>query len=119
MWYRIGWCAPLWAFEAGRGVDLLDPRPAAAGCAASSLALAPRVSACQASAADFASVKALTYDGATKAMAAATAEAEANGWVVTIVVADSGGHPILLHRLGAAPMTVDVAMGAAHHCRCR
>ena len=94
-------------------------RAAAAGCAASSLALAPRVSACQASAADFVSVKALTYDGATKAMAAATAEAEANGWVVTIVVADSGGHPILLHRLGAAPMTVDVAMGAAHHCRCR
>ncbi|QTF92118.1 heme-binding protein [Halomonas sp. BM-2019] len=41
---------------------------------------------------------------------AAQQEAEANGWVVTIAVADDGGHPLGLRRLdGAAPMSSYVA----------
>ncbi len=39
-------------------------------------------------------------------LAAARAEAQANGWAVTIVVADDGGHPLALERLdGCAPIT--------------
>ena len=38
-------------------------------------------------------------------LAAARAEAQANGWAVTIVVADDGGHPLALERLdGCAPI---------------
>ncbi|SDL27588.1 glc operon protein GlcG [Franzmannia pantelleriensis] len=41
---------------------------------------------------------------------AAQKEAEANGWPVTIAVADDGGHLLGLRRLdGAAPMTPGVA----------
>lgn len=46
-------------------------------------------------------------------MAAARAEAAHHGWAVTIVVADASGVPLLVQRDGAAPMTVDIAMGKA------
>ena len=46
-------------------------------------------------------------------MAAARAEAARNGWAVTIVVADASGVPLLVQRDGAAPMTVEIAMGKA------
>ena len=55
---------------------------------------------------------ALTPAGAAVAMAAAEAEAAANGWDVTIVVADAGGVPLQLHR-NAFPASADVAMGKA------
>jgi len=41
---------------------------------------------------------------------AAQREAEANGWLVTIAVADDGGHPLALRRMdGCAPMAGYVA----------
>jgi glc operon protein GlcG len=41
---------------------------------------------------------------------AAQREAEANGWLVTIAVADDGGHPLALRRMdGCAPMEGYVA----------
>ncbi|KAJ1451621.1 hypothetical protein M885DRAFT_589444 [Pelagophyceae sp. CCMP2097] len=55
----------------------------------------------------------LTADGAAKAMAACKAEADKNGWMVTIVVADAGGVPLALERRGSAAMTVDIALGKA------
>ena len=61
----------------------------------------------------FAQVSALTFSGAEIAMAAARAEAARNGWAVTIVVADASGVPLLVQRDGAAPMTVEIAMGKA------
>ncbi len=43
-------------------------------------------------------------------LAAARAEAQANGWAVTIVVADDGGHPLALERLdGCAPFASYIA----------
>ncbi|AWT11697.1 hypothetical protein DM292_16530 [Stutzerimonas frequens] len=43
-------------------------------------------------------------------LAAARAEAQANGWAVTIVVADDGGHPLALERLdGCAPIASYIA----------
>ncbi|NDY91048.1 heme-binding protein [Ideonella livida] len=43
-------------------------------------------------------------------LAAATAEAQRQGWAVTIAVVDDGGHPLGLTRLdGAAPMTAYMA----------
>ena len=54
----------------------------------------------------------LTLTGARRAMAAAEAEAAANGWRVTIVVADAGGTPLLLAR-DAFPATVEIAIGKA------
>ena len=43
-------------------------------------------------------------------LAAACAEAQANGWNVTIVVADDGGHPLGLERLdGCAPIGAYIA----------
>ena len=47
------------------------------------------------------------------AMAAAAREAARNGWKVTIAVTDSSGVPLMLQRMGAAPMTVDIATGKA------
>lgn len=45
----------------------------------------------------------------------AQAEAEANGWPVTIAVADDGGHLLGLRRLdGAAPFTALIAMEKAN-----
>ncbi len=45
----------------------------------------------------------LTRDDAVRIVAAARAEAEANGWAVTIAVADDGGHLIALERLDGCP----------------
>lgn len=45
----------------------------------------------------------LTRDDAVRIIAAARAEAEANGWPVTIAVADDGGHLIALERLDGCP----------------
>ncbi|MHA6640156.1 heme-binding protein [Stutzerimonas frequens] len=43
-------------------------------------------------------------------LVAARAEAQANGWAVTIVVADDGGHPLALERLdGCAPIASYIA----------
>ena len=43
-------------------------------------------------------------------LAAARAEAQANGWAVTIVVADDGGHPLALERLDScAPIASYIA----------
>ena len=54
----------------------------------------------------------LTLAGARRALEAAEAEAAANGWKVTIVVADAGGTPLLLAR-DAFAATVEIAMGKA------
>jgi glc operon protein GlcG len=52
----------------------------------------------------------LTLTEVNALLDAAQQEAEANGWAVTIAVADDGGHLLGLRRLdGAAPMTPDVA----------
>ncbi|WP_104204710.1 GlcG/HbpS family heme-binding protein [Billgrantia saliphila] len=52
----------------------------------------------------------LTLTDVNAILDAAQQEAEANGWAVTIAVADDGGHLLGLRRLdGAAPMTPDVA----------
>ncbi|MBI2306497.1 MAG: heme-binding protein [Rhodocyclales bacterium] len=45
----------------------------------------------------------LTRDDAVRIIAAARAEAETNGWAVTIAVADDGGHLIALERLDGCP----------------
>lgn len=45
----------------------------------------------------------LTRDDAVRIIAAARAEAEANGWAVTIAVADDGGHLLALERLDGCP----------------
>lgn len=47
--------------------------------------------------------------------AAAEAEALANGWAVTIAIADEGGHLLWLQRLdGAAPLSAHIAPAKAH-----
>ncbi|WP_136253315.1 GlcG/HbpS family heme-binding protein [Onishia niordana] len=52
----------------------------------------------------------LTLSDANLILDAAQQEAEANGWAVSIAVADDGGHLLALRRLdGAAPMTPTVA----------
>ena len=52
---------------------------------------------------------------AQKILEVAAAHARANGWPVTICVADDGGHPLALARLdGAAPFTVSMAMAKAN-----
>nr|WP_297461441.1 heme-binding protein [uncultured Halomonas sp.] len=52
----------------------------------------------------------LTLDDVNAILDNAQKEAEANGWVVTIAVADDGGHLLGLRRLdGAAPMSSYVA----------
>lgn len=52
----------------------------------------------------------LTLTDVNAILDAAQKEAEANGWAVTIAVADDGGHLLGLRRLdGAAPMTPSVA----------
>lgn len=45
----------------------------------------------------------LTREDAVRIIAAARAEAEANGWAVTIAVADDGGHLLALERLDGCP----------------
>lgn len=47
--------------------------------------------------------------------AAAEAEAVANGWAVTIAIADEGGHLLWLQRLdGAPPISAHIAPAKAH-----
>lgn len=58
--------------------------------------------------------KVITLDGARNIAAGAEAEAKANGWNVTIVVADAAGEPILIHRMDGAPFSsLDIALGKA------
>ena len=45
--------------------------------------------------------------------AAAQAEAQRNGWIVTIAIVDDGGHLLFLERDGAKISTIDVAIGKA------
>jgi len=57
---------------------------------------------------------ALNYEMAERAMAAAVAEASANNWNLTIVVADAAGLPIMIHRMdGASPRSYDIALSKA------
>lgn len=52
----------------------------------------------------------LTYEQARVAMDGAEAEARANGWNLTIIVADADGVPIYLRRMdGASPRTFEIA----------
>ncbi|MBE7376215.1 heme-binding protein [Pseudomonas lopnurensis] len=52
----------------------------------------------------------LTQNEVATILAAARAEAQNNGWAVTIVVADDGGHPLVLERLdGCAPIAAYIA----------
>ena len=47
--------------------------------------------------------------------AAAQAEAQKNGWAVTIAIVDDGGHLLHLQRLdGAAPLSSHIAPAKAH-----
>lgn len=56
----------------------------------------------------------LTSAAAQKALDAAEQEATANGWKVTIVVADAGGVPMLAKRCdGAFPASYEIACGKA------
>lgn len=53
----------------------------------------------------------LDYNMAHRAMTAALEEARANGWNLTIVVADHTGMPVMLHRMdGASPRSYDIAL---------
>ena len=57
---------------------------------------------------------ALNYEMAEQAMAAAVAEARANNWNLTIVVADAAGLPVMIHRMdGASPRSYDIALSKA------
>lgn len=56
----------------------------------------------------------LTADDVQTMMAAAKAEAQKNGWKVTIAVVDDGGYLMALERLeGAGPTTPEVSIGKA------
>jgi glc operon protein GlcG len=57
---------------------------------------------------------AITYAQAEKAMTAAVAEARKNNWNVVIVILDSGGHLVMLHRLDNTQYgSIEVAKGKA------
>lgn len=61
-------------------------------------------------AAPAAAQQALGYQQARTAMDAAEAEARANGWNLTILIADADGVPIYLRRMdGASPRTHEIA----------
>lgn len=46
--------------------------------------------------------------------AAAAAHAQSRGWAVTVVIVDSGGHPLWMERLdGAAPASAHIAAAKA------
>lgn len=60
----------------------------------------------------FASTVVITPTGAEIGMAAAQAEAAANGWDVTICISDAGGVPIQVKR-NAFPASYDIAVGKA------
>ncbi len=56
--------------------------------------------------------QALTYEQVKTAMDAAEAEARANGWNLTIIIADAQGVPLYLRRMpNAMPRSYDIAMG--------
>jgi uncharacterized protein GlcG (DUF336 family) len=56
----------------------------------------------------------LEHSDVVRIAEAAEAEADRNGWAVTIAVVDSGGHLLTLNRLdGAAPATAHIAPGKA------
>ena len=56
----------------------------------------------------------ITLDQAKKVMAAAEAKALQNDWYVAISIMDSGGNPVMLHRLdGAQLAAVRIAEGKA------
>ncbi|KGE78798.1 hypothetical protein CVH10_16365 [Halomonas sp. ND22Bw] len=58
----------------------------------------------------------LTLDDVNVLLDAAQKEAEANGWSVTIAVADDGGHLLGLRRLdGAAPFSAGIATEKARN----
>jgi glc operon protein GlcG len=74
--------------------------------ALSSLALAQQPAAAPA--------PALTYAMAEQAMTAALAEARANSWNLTIVVADAAGLPVMIHRMdGASARSYEIALSKA------
>jgi len=56
----------------------------------------------------------LSRDDVARILAAARTEAQNNQWVVTIAVADDGGHPLGLERLdGCAPIAAYICMEKA------
>ena len=56
----------------------------------------------------------LTQDDVQAMGEAARAEAQANGWAVTIAIVDDGGHLLWLQRLdGAAPVSSQIAPAKA------
>ncbi|MGA0613069.1 heme-binding protein [Caldimonas sp. KR1-144] len=56
----------------------------------------------------------LTLDDVKRIAAGAEAEALANGWAVTVAIADDGGHLLWLQRLdGAAPISAQIAPAKA------
>ncbi len=58
--------------------------------------------------------KAMTYELAKTAMEAAEASARANGWRLTIIVADDTGMPVMLHRMnGASTGSYNIALRKA------
>ncbi|TDR53382.1 glc operon protein GlcG [Halomonas ventosae] len=58
----------------------------------------------------------LTLDDVNAILDAAQQEAQANGWAVTLAVADDGGHLLGLRRLdGAPPFSADVATEKARN----
>jgi glc operon protein GlcG len=59
-------------------------------------------------------VDVVTLEAAGRMMAAAEAEARANGWAVTIAIVDPAGELVLLHRLdGAALGSIDISQAKA------
>ena len=57
---------------------------------------------------------ALTVADTTAILAAARAEAERNGWAVSIAIVDDGGHLLALQRLdGASPISAQIATDKA------
>ncbi|NML15411.1 GlcG/HbpS family heme-binding protein [Azohydromonas caseinilytica] len=56
----------------------------------------------------------LTQDDVQAMGEAARAEAQANGWAVTVAIVDDGGHLLWLQRLdGAAPVSAQIAPAKA------
>src|SRR5262245_65775508 len=56
----------------------------------------------------------ITLDQAKKVMAAAEAKALQNNWYVAISIMDSGGNPVMLHRLDGTQLgSVRIAEGKA------
>ncbi len=55
----------------------------------------------------------LTTTDIRQIAAACQAEAQRNGWRVTIAIVDDGGHLLFLERDGAKISTIDVAIGKA------